>query len=286
MASLKPPPSTSSAADSEGSVSTAARPNLSSELAAALDRTAGAIHAARRLLCITGAGMSADAGLPTYRGVGGLYNRGLTEEGMSIEEALSGHTLETRPAVCWKHLVEIERAARGARPSRGHEVLAMLERSGREVWVLTQNVDGLHRAAGSRHVIDIHGDFSRLRCTGCGLERVVDGYADLEIPPHCHQCGGAIRPDVVLFGELLPADKVRTLQVELARGFDAVLSIGTSSLFPYIVEPVVAAARAGRFTAEINPAETLVSAVVDVRLPMGASAALGELAKRVELLGP
>jgi NAD-dependent deacetylase len=256
---------------------------LAAEHGATLDRVAAELGQARRVLFITGAGLSADAGLPTYRGVGGLYDGGDTEEGIAIEEALSGDMMASRPEICWKHIRQIEQASRGARPSLGHEVMARLEQQAREVWVLTQNVDGLHRAAGSSRVIDIHGDVHRLRCTGCDAQRTVADYAELAPLPRCPECGAVVRPDVVLFGEMLPLAELAHLQAEIDLGFDVVLSVGTSSLFPYIVQPIAIQARRGGFSVEINPERTVASALVSERLPMRAALALGEIARRLGL---
>jgi NAD-dependent deacetylase len=101
------------------------------------------------------------------------------------------------------------------------------------------------------------------------------------LPPRCPACGAIVRPDVVLFGEMLPLEKLRTLEAELAKGFDAVFSVGTSSVFPYIAHPVVAQARRNRFVVEINPVRTVISELVSVQLPLRAAVALGELARRM-----
>ena len=227
----------------------------------------------RRILFITGAGLSAESGLPTYRGVSGLYANADTEHGIPIEVALSGTVLRKRPEITWKHIAQLEQAVRGAKPNRAHQIIAELERS-HEVVVLTQNVDGFHRAAGSTQVIDIHGDCHFLLCTGCDYREQRADYAGLSLPPKCPECGALVRPDVVLFEEALPADKLRALRRELARGFDAYFSIGTTSVFAYIAEPMVHAARHGRLTVEVNPEETEVSTVVDVRFACGAVRAL------------
>ncbi len=242
-----------------------------------VSRAVSILRGARRVLAVTGAGISADAGLPTYRGVGGLYDGVHTEDGLPIEEVLSGPFFETRPELTWKYLHQIERVARGASPSAGHRILAAMQEAFEEVVVLTQNVDGLHRLAGSRNLIDIHGDFERLYCTGCDWREVVKDYAHLADLPRCGSCGAVIRPDVVLFGEMLPLDKVERLEAAQARPFDVVFSIGTSSLFPYIVAPVLVARRQGCATIEINPEETDISPVVDLRFRTTASAALGAI---------
>lgn len=251
----------------------------------AFERIVHELGHASRVLFITGAGLSADAGLPTYRGIGGLYTRGLTEDGIPIEEALSGETLVRRPELAWKYILQVEAASRAAKPSRGHEVIAALSGRGLEVWVLTQNVDGLHRAAGSHHVIDIHGDVHHILCTACSYHRSVDDYEGLPPVPRCPRCGAVLRPDVVLFGEMLPFAKLELLREQLGMGFDAIFSVGTSSVFPYIAQPVLAAERLGGFTVEINPERTPVTAFVSEKLPMRAALALGELWRRLEAAG-
>lgn len=231
-----------------------------------LERVVGLLRKSRSVLFITGAGISADSGLPTYRGIGGLYDEAEVEEGYSIETVLSGRMLQRDPELTWKYIAQIERACRGAAYNRGHAVLAEMEAHFERVWVLTQNVDGFHRAAGSKNVIDLHGDIHELLCQGCGERRRVADYSGLQIPPACTACGELLRPDVVLFGEMLPLPKYRLLHQELRRGFDLIFSIGTTSGFPYIAEPVLEAARRGVPTVEINPGVTEVSHRVDVAL--------------------
>lgn len=229
---------------------------------------------ARRVLYITGAGLSADSGLPTYRGIGGLYDAATTDEGFAIEDALSGVMLRQRPEVCWKYLLQIESACRGAGPNRGHAVIAEYERAHPQTWVLTQNVDGFHRAAGSRNVIEIHGNLQSLSCTGCRRVERRESWEGLVAPPKCPQCGAPVRPNVVLFGEMLPREAMRLYQQGLEAGFDLVVSIGTTSVFPYIAGPVVEARRQGVPTIEINPGETEVSHLVTHRVRTGAAQAL------------
>ncbi len=240
------------------------------EIVAAIVRR---LRDAESVLFITGAGISAESGLPTYRGVGGLYSDTDTEDGCAIEDALSGEMLMANPALCWKHIGRIEAACRGARPNRAHEIIASFERRFPRTWTLTQNVDGFHRAAGSRNVIEIHGDVHGLVCTRRDARRVVADYSGLALPPRC-ACGGVIRPDVVLFGEMLPSSALATLDREMRAGFDAVFSIGTTSVFPYIAWPVHRARESGALSVEINPGDTLVSGVVEHRLRCGAVAAL------------
>lgn len=246
----------------------------------AIDRVVDLLRSAGNLLFITGAGLSADSGLPTYRGIGGLYESAGTEEGIPVEVALSGSTFSHAPAVTWKYLLQIEAACRVATFNRGHAVIAQMERHFERVWVLTQNVDGFHRAAGSCNVIDIHGDLHDLVCLTCGRRTTVRDYSALSMVPSCPECGGIIRPDVVLFGEMLPVGKSLHLIDEMQRGFDIVFSVGTSSVFPYIAEPIIEAERARIPTVEINPGETEVSELVDIRVVAGAAASLDAIWRR------
>ena len=235
-----------------------------------LDRVVSFLRDAQSVLFITGAGVSADSGIPTYRGIGGLYEDVDTPEGIPIEEALSGAMMETNPSLTWKYIHQIEAASRGARFNRAHEMVAEAEHRYERAWVLTQNVDGFHRKAGSRNVIDIHGDVHSLYCIQCDYRTTVDDYSGLSPLPSCPECSAHLRPDVVLFGELLPLHKVERMQAELEKGFDVVFSIGTTSVFPYIARPVLDAKLSGKPTVEINPGTTMLSSEVDVQLPLGA----------------
>jgi len=247
-----------------------------------IEAIARRLRESRSVLFVTGAGISADSGLPTYRGIGGLYEQDETDDGIPIEAALSGAMFRRDPAITWKYIHQIESSCRGAGPNRAHQVIAELEQRFERVWTLTQNVDGLHHAAGSTRVIDIHGDVHWLLCTRCGHRWRVESYAGLPIPPACPECDSLVRPEVVLFGEMLPMDRVRVLQEQLARGFDAVFSIGTTSVFPYIAEPIIDARRRGGLTVEINPGASEVSHIVTHRLRMGAAAAMDALVRALD----
>lgn len=248
-----------------------------------LVRVAQAIKQAERILLITGAGLSADSGLPTYRGLGGLYN-GHTAEGLPIEAALSGSMLQRDPALCWKYLAELGRACLGAQANAGHYAIAELQRRKPQCWLLTQNIDGYHRAAGSpmERVIEIHGELAPLYCQSCGA---VDGelaaHLERPLPPKCRQCAGVLRPPVVLFEEMLPEQAIDTLYAEMRKGFEVVISIGTSASFPYIVEPLQQARQKGGFTVEINPQRTDLSARVAVHLQGRALDVLPELVSHI-----
>lgn len=247
----------------------------------AIDVVIDLLRSARRLLFITGAGLSADSGLPTYRGRDGLYRADLpTPHGLAIEQALSGPMLAARPEITWHYLKELERAARGGVPNRGHRVIAEMESYFDAVWTVTQNVDGLHSRAGSQQVLDVHGNLHDLLCTQCDYKVTVPDYADLAVPPLCPCCQGILRPTVVLFGEHVPEEKLARLWYEFGVGFDVVFSVGTSSLFEYIALPVELARAAGIATVEINPETTAVTSEVEVKISGGAASVLDLLWER------
>jgi NAD-dependent deacetylase len=236
-------------------------------------RIASAVRAARRIAVLTGAGMSADSGLPTYRGIGGLYNAVEVEAGMPIEDILHAQTLARNPALTWKYLALVEQACRGRTPHQGHRILAAWE-ARCDVCVVTQNVDGFHRDAGSSNVVELHGNLRHLRCCDCRVEFALQDFDLRMLPPRCTHCDGLVRPDVVLFGELLPPAALARYEHELACGFDVMFAIGTTAAFAYIHQPLAAAAARGCVTIEINPDETVLSALVQYRLSMGARDAL------------
>lgn len=232
-------------------------------------RVAQAIERAERILIISGAGLSADSGLPTYRGLGGLYN-GCTEDGLPIESVLSASMLRDNPALCWKYLAELGRACLAARPNAAHQAIAALQRRKPLCQVLTQNIDGLQRAAGSppAQLIEIHGELAPLYCQRCGrVDSDLQRHLQRPLPPRCADCDGMLRPPVVLFEERLPEAALAQLRTGLREGFEVVLAVGTSASFPYIVEPVLQTRRHGGLTVEVNPQSTRLSAQVDVHLP-------------------
>ncbi len=249
----------------------------------AVQRAAEALRQAERILFITGAGLSADSGLPTYRGVGGLYN-GHTEDGLPIEAALSGPMLELNPGLCWKYLAEIGRACLAGKPNAGHLAIAELQNRKPGCWVLTQNVDGYHRAAGSppQRLIEIHGTLAPLFCMSCGEESAeLAEHLSKPLPPQCSRCSGVLRPPVVLFEEMLPALALRRLQSELQTGFDAVVAVGTTASFAYIVEPLLHVRNGGGFTAQIDPSASELSLLVDVHIAAAAADVLPHLIRHI-----
>ena len=239
---------------------------------------------AQSILFITGAGISADSGLPTYRGVGGLYNDEETEDGIPIEEALSGFVFSLNPEITWKYLAKIEAHCRGALPNTAHRAIARLQDRIPKVVVLTQNVDGLHHQAGSRDVVEIHGSLKQLECSVCDFSETIKGLQGRLLPPRCPACGKVMRPRVVLFGEEIEGVAVQRLRQAAKEHFDMVFSIGTSGTFPYVTQPVLSAKQRGIPTIEINPVNTPLSPLVDYHLALGAAEAMQSLLLRIALL--
>lgn len=242
-----------------------------------IQEVAARLRYAQRVLFITGAGISADSGLPTYRGVGGLYDDTLTSDGIPIEVALSGPMLAQHPEITWKHLHQIERHCRDATPNLAHLAIAEIERRLPFTLTFTQNIDGLHAQAGSQRLVEIHGNLHCLRCTRCQHTERVRSFDGLAATPHCPHCGALVRPDVVLFGEALAEEKLARLYEALDEGLDLLFSIGTSSRFPYISAPVAWARRHRVPVVEINPDETAVSALADFAIRDGAAATMGQI---------
>ncbi len=219
------------------------------------------------VLVLTGAGVSAESGLATFRGPGGLW------EGRDPAELATPEAFESDPKTVWRFYSERREAAAGASPNPGHRALATLEAAlGERFLLATQNVDGLHERAGNRRIVRLHGSIWQLRCTRCG-----DEYEDLDLAAsHRCACGGRQRPGVVWFGEPLPAEAFERA-AEAAATADIVLVAGTSSMvYPAAGLPEIAR-QTGAWTVEINPEQTALSDRVDERVAATSGSALPAL---------
>jgi NAD-dependent deacetylase len=185
----------------------------------------------KSIVFLTGAGMSAGSGIRTYRGPGGLWN----DESLAKYSELD--TFRKDPLAVWRFMSETRRLCAMAKPNPGHEALAEFEaRLGAEqsMTVITQNIDGLHRRAGSSRLIEFHGSVMRSRCSDhrCGLPAFEDGALYTEAVPSCPRCGAPLRPDIVFFGEIIPAGRGAAALKALA-GCELFVAVGTSaSVFP------------------------------------------------------
>jgi NAD-dependent deacetylase len=245
------------------------------DLEARLARAAGLLRAAERVAVLTGAGISAESGLATFRGAGGLW------EGHRVEEVATPSAFQRDPALVWRFYNARRANLHTARPNPGHLALVRLEeRLGERFTLVTQNVDGLHRAAGSRRVLEIHGSLRRVRCTGCGA--VEDrGTEPLEELPHCAACGAVLRPDVVWFYEPLPPE-VWAEAERAAHECQCFLAVGTSAVV-YPAAELVPLARFNKARViEVNLERTDASAYADVTLCGPAGQVLPELLRQLE----
>lgn len=180
---------------------------------------------ARSVAVLTGAGISAESGIPTFRdALTGLWAK------YDPEELATPQAFERNPALVWDWYAERRASVASCAPNAGHFALAELERRIPEFLLITQNVDGLHAAAGSRRMVELHGNIRRVKCSREG--RIVESWDDNVRPPPCPHCGAPLRPDVVWFGEMLP-DAAFAEAADAARNCEVFLSVGTSNL----VEP-------------------------------------------------
>lgn len=216
-----------------------------------LDAAAARLKAASRVVALTGAGVSAESGVPTFRGPDGLW-RQFRAEDLATPEAFARD-----PALVWEWYEWRRQRVAACRPNPAHAALAVLESRVSEFLLITQNVDGLHLMAGSRRMLELHGSLWHVRCTGCG-ERREDRRVPLpDAPPRCG-CGALLRPDIVWFGEALDPDVVERAQEASLRA-EVALVIGTSSLVQPAASLPQLARAAGAFVIEVNPEPTSLS---------------------------
>lgn len=231
------------------------------------------IAAARHVACMTGAGVSAESGVPTFRGAGGLW------EGHRVEEVATPEAFARDPDLVWRFYLARRRGLLAVKPNPAHHALVELERRCPRFDLITQNVDGLHHLAGSRKLIVLHGEIWIDRCTACSFEQRVSSVADRI--PRCAQCGALARPGVVWFGEMLPPDAVQRAS-QAARSADLFMVIGTSS----VVEPAASLAHVakgrGATVVEINLEPTPLTPHADATLLGKAGEILAEV---MNLLG-
>ena len=249
-------------------------------MSGSIQQAAAILAACRSAVALTGAGISVESGIPPFRGRGGLWEE--------IDPMKYAHinAYQKDPEAVWRVLfTRLNKVLEKARPNAGHAGLFQLEELGILKTVITQNIDGLHQQAGNRDVIEFHGTFASHSCMACG-KVVSSTRISIEVlPPRCI-CGGILRPDVIMFGELIPPDHLQRAQM-LATTCDAMLVVGTSATVqPAAYLPVIAK-RGGAAIVEINPEPTpLTDRISDVTLLGKAGKILHELVAAVEQLRP
>lgn len=229
-----------------------------------LERAVDILARARRVTVMTGAGVSAESGVPTFRGSGGLW------EGRRAEDLATPEAFSRDPALVWRFYEERRRKLTTVKPNPAHRVLAAWQQQFAVYTLVTQNVDGLHAAAGSRQVLELHGNIWRVRCTGCGQEREDRTVPFPSLPPRCPACGGVERPAVVWFGEGVPVDVFEAAGAAAAEA-DTMVVVGTSAVVYPAAGLVTVAARAGAALIEVNPEPSAMAghATVALRGPAG-----------------
>jgi NAD-dependent deacetylase len=243
----------------------------------ALDRASAALRRARSVAVITGAGISAESGIPTFRGAGGLWRTHRPED-LATPEAFARD-----PALVWEWYWWRRGVIAAAAPNPGHRALARLEARVPVFALLTQNVDGLHVRAGSRAVVELHGNIWRARCVA-GCTPILDQWGQPPpapgAPPATCGCGAWLRPDVVWFGEGLDPAAIARAE-DAVRGCDVLLVVGTSAVV-YPVAALPSLAQRGRaLVVEVNPDTTPLSARADCVLTGQAGDVLPELERRL-----
>lgn len=268
-----------------------------------LDSVAARLAGARHVAVLTGAGISAESGIATFRDPDGLWARFRPEELANMDAFLS-NPRRVQDWYAYRRSV-----VRDAGPNDAHRAVVALEEIVPRVTVITQNVDGLHADAGSSRVLELHGSLARSYCVDCGREAREEELAAAEGPEggggtagedsagagpgqgpaevaresprfRCIACGGLIRPDVVWFGEMLPREVLEEA-VEAAVDCDVFLSVGTSAVVYPAAGIPLEASRAGAFTAEVNVAPSAIADALDVVLTGRAGEVLPELVRRV-----
>jgi len=211
-----------------------------------------------RLVVLTGAGISVESGIPTFRGPEGLWRT------FRPEELATPQAFHRDPRLVWEWYDWRRGKIAQARPNPGHAVLVQLEARIPDFTLLTQNVDGLHRLAGSQRLLEIHGSIWEVRCLACGVTKE-DRRVPLPIPPHCDTCQGLLRPNVVWFGESLNPEILRQAEAALARA-QVMLVVGTSAVVQPAASFALWARQSGAAIAEINLDPTPLTAHCDVAL--------------------
>lgn len=220
-----------------------------------LDNVRDLLESASLVTALTGAGISSESGIPTFRGPEGLWNTYRAED-LATPEAFSHD-----PELVWRWYDWRREIVRRARPNAAHLALAALERRQR-VTVVTQNVDGLHGRAGSRELIELHGNIWKVRCTSCAVIATNSEVPLATIPPRCGRCGALVRPHIVWFGEAVdPYDFQRS--IEMSRSADVFLVIGTSGVVQPAASLAQVAKTAGATVVEINPDSTPTTPLAD-----------------------
>ena len=224
----------------------------------------------KKIVFVTGAGISQESGIPTFRGTDGLWRKYDPMQLATIDAFYND------PKLVWEWYEDRRKNILQAKPNPGHTAIAELEKY-KEVTILTQNIDGLHQRSGSTKVLELHGSIIRIKCTVCDFKDNIPTSFD-SLPPKCSNCSNILRPDVVWFGEPLPQD-VWNEAISEASSCDIMIIAGTSLVVSPANTLPVYAKQNNALLIEINPEETIMSSEMDLSLKMTSAEALPSLIK-------
>lgn len=243
----------------------------------AINRAVQDILTAKKTIVLTGAGISVESGIPDFRSDQGLWSKYDPEEYAHID------AFRAQPEKVWGMLKEMMELIIKAKPNPAHRGLALLEEMGFLSSVITQNMDGLHQAAGSKRVIEFHGTHRTLSCLNCGLKRDISMFSLEQLPPKCPTCEALLKPDVIFFGEPIPREAYAMAYSE-AQSCDLVMVIGTSAAVQPAADIPRVAKTYGATVTEINVEETfLTGRVADYTILGPCTVTIPEIVKRVEV---
>jgi len=221
-----------------------------------LDELVTVLTRCKRCVVLTGAGMSAESGVPTFRGDEGLWRKFRPEELANVDAFMAN------PEIVWEWYNWRRQLMAEVEPNPGHFAITAMEECFEHFAMITQNVDGLHRAAGTQSILELHGNITRNKCLDCHRPFELEGEVDPAQIPVCVKCGGKIRPDVVWFGEMLDPETIQNAFFEAEKA-DVFFSIGTSAVVHPAASLPVTAKRHGAVLVEINPERTPLSELAD-----------------------
>jgi NAD-dependent deacetylase len=239
------------------------------------DNLLNALKNSKKVAVLTGAGVSAESGVPTFRGEEGLWKK------FRAEELANFDAFMRNPELVWEWYQYRRSLIYNIKPNPGHHALAELAGKIGDFHLITQNIDGLHDAAGSKDIIELHGNIRRNKCATCGEFYSEDIPIEQKEVPKCH-CGGLIRPDVVWFGEVLPVEAIRKA-FWAAENCDLFFSIGTSAIVHPAAQLPISAKEAGAYVVEINREKTVITAYIDEHISGPSGEILPELLKHLAL---
>ncbi len=214
------------------------------------------LRKAKKVSVLTGAGISAESGIPTFRGEEGLWKK------YRAEDLATPYAFAKEPALVWEWYNWRREIIGKTEPNKGHITIAKWENLFPYFWVITQNIDGLHRLAGSKNIVELHGNIWKVRCTREGTIKENRDIPLKEIPPNCENCGALLRPHVVWFGESLAREDIEMAE-EISLSSDVMFVIGTSSVvYPAASLPFLTKRRGG-IIVEVNISETPLTSYAD-----------------------